>query len=136
MPTILKWGLGNYWRWTKVTPHLCYMRFQWRHAHICWANKLDKDVYAYMVPSKFISIGFRTEALMMVTATTGKRGLPSARSKALKALGKSFAECHPRQSPHGNQSDGKEIFAECYFRALSKDLHSAGLALGKRGAAK
>jgi len=41
--------------------------------------------------------------------------VPAALGKALIALGKGFAECRPRQTPHGNQRLGKAEFAECFL---------------------
>jgi len=56
-----------------------------------------------------------------------------ALGKALIALGKGFAECRPRQTPHGNQRLGKAEFAECFFIGhLTNPLPSAELALGRK----
>jgi hypothetical protein len=41
--------------------------------------------------------------------------VPEALGKALKTLGKSFAECHTRQRGLGTQCIGKAFFAEYFF---------------------
>jgi len=48
--------------------------------------------------------------------------VPLTLGKALKSLNKGFAECHPRQTWHNNQSDGKELSADCYFLGIRQRL--------------
>jgi len=56
---------------------------------------------------------------------TRKDSLPDLTcfGKGLNALGKGFAECHPRHTSQGNQILSKAEFAECFLsaeRALGK----------------
>jgi hypothetical protein len=46
--------------------------------------------------------------------------VPEALGKALKTLGKRFAECRTRQRGLDIQCIGKTVFAEYFFRALDK----------------
>jgi hypothetical protein len=48
--------------------------------------------------------------------------VPEALGKALKTLGKGFAECGTQQRRLGKQCIGKAFFAEYFFRALDKDV--------------
>jgi hypothetical protein len=41
--------------------------------------------------------------------------VPEALGKALKTLGKAFAECYTRQRRLDKQCIGKAFFAECFF---------------------
>ena len=48
--------------------------------------------------------------------------VPLTLGKALKSLNKGFAECHPRQTWHNNQSEGKELSTDCYFLGIRQRL--------------
>ena len=37
--------------------------------------------------------------------------------------GSLVAECHPQQTWHDNQSDGKKLFADCYFSGTRQNLN-------------
>jgi len=52
--------------------------------------------------------------------------VPWALGKGLNALGnalgKAFAESHPRHTSHGNQRLGKAEFAECFLSGIQQTL--------------
>jgi hypothetical protein len=58
------------------------------------------------------SVGLNLVALLY----TASLGVPQ------KTLGKSFAECHPRQSLLGLNLDGKQLFAECFLSGTRQSL--------------
>jgi len=75
-------------------------------------------ISSYRTSNKFICICCIERELQ----EQGVCRVPLTLGKALKSLNKGFAECHPQQTWHNNQSDGKELSTDCYFLGIRQRL--------------